>query len=497
MSVQKLLITFLIVTLSYNAHAAGDANVTISTGTTTNGSWSGSSTMTFTPSADNAVVKISEITSYLTSSKNVIILTSCSGSGTQSGDVTISGAITASMVSSSTKTFTITAAGTITINSAINLSGATGYTTGRPGGAISFSSSGSSVDINNTITTSGAAASAAANLNGGAGGNVTISGTSVSMTAGSGITARGGNGRGSGGAGGVVNITATSSTVNFTKNITTTGGGTGTAVNGASGGNGGNVTITATSTATVANITARGGSNSHYYSCQGSGGDVDITGSTTSHGTITVTKGSSAGGGASCGSKSDGTFVETALPVELLNFSAFEKDELVFITWETAAEINNDYFIVEKSSDGINWESIKTVQGAGDSFVPLTYSIIDPYDCYGNCYYKLKQIDFDGTQTTYKAILLNGKNRNNKLEVNVYPNPTSDLIDISLLIQESESYTITLTNTLGEIVYKHDRNLVKGLNYMNISLTNYRKGSYYLQVYSDSQLLTTVPIIKL
>lgn len=495
---KKFLFPLFIAILSYSIHAAGDANVTISTGTTTNGSWSGSGTMTFTPSANNAVVKISEITGYLTSGKNVVILTSCSGSGSQSGDVTISGTISAAMTSSN-KTFTITAAGTITVNSAINLSGASGGTTGYSGGKINFTSSGGAVAINNTITTSGNAASLAAYGSGGVGGSVTISGTSVSMTGGSGIITTGGTGRGSGGAGGAVTITATSTSINITKNITTTGGSTGTAVDGASGGNGGVVNITANTSLTVANITARGGNNSHWSSCQGSGANVNLDGSSITKGTVNTTQGSSAGGGASCGSKTDGTLSETIipLPVELLNFSAFKEDELIFITWETAAEINNDYFIVEKSSDGINWKSIKTVSGAGNSFVPITYSIIDPNGCDGNCYYRLKQIDFDGSQTTYKAVLLQGKTQNTKLEVNVYPNPTSDFVDISLLIQENESYTITLTNKLAEIVYQRERNLVKGLNYIRISLTDYCKGSYYLQVYSNSQLLATHPIIKL
>lgn len=301
---KKFLFTLFITILSYSLFAAGDANVTISTGTTTNGSWSGSGTMTFMPSANNAVVKISEITGYLTSGKNVVILTSCSGSGSQSGDVTISGTITAAMTTSN-KTFTITAAGTITVNSAINLSGASGGTTGYSGGKINFTSSGGAVAINNTITTSGNAASAVAYGSGGAGGSVTISGTSVSMTAGSGITAKGGNGRGSGGAGGAVTITATSTSINLTKNITTTGGCTGTAVNGASAGNGGAVNITANTSLTVANITARGGCNSHYYSCQGSGANVNLDGSSITKGTVNITQGSSAGGGASCGSKTD------------------------------------------------------------------------------------------------------------------------------------------------------------------------------------------------
>ena len=495
---KKFLFALFIINISYSLHASGDANVTISTGTTLNGSWSGSTTMTFTPNANDAVVKISEITGYLTSGKNVTILTSCSGSGSQSGDVTISGTITAAMTSSN-KTFTITAAGTITVNSVINLSGASGGTTGYSGGKINFTSSGGAVAINNTITTSGNAASLAAYGSGGVGGSVTISGTSVSMTGGSGIITTGGTGRGSGGAGGAVTITATSTSINITKNITTTGGSTGTAVDGASGGNGGVVNITANTSLTVANITARGGNNSHWSSCQGSGANVNLDGSSITKGTVNTTQGSSALGVASCGSKTDGTLSETIipLPVELLNFSAFKEDEHIFITWETAAEINNDYFIVEKSIDGNNWEQITKVSGAGNSFVPITYSIIDPNGCNGNCYYRLKQIDFDGTQTTYKAVLLQGKTQNTKLEVNVYPNPTYDFVDISLLIQENESYTIILTNTLGEIIHKREKKLVKGLNYMHISLTNYLKGSYYLQVYSDSQLLTTLPVIKL
>ncbi|MBK9423627.1 MAG: hypothetical protein IPN54_05800 [Bacteroidetes bacterium] len=86
----------------------------------------------------------------------------------------------------------------------------------------------------------------------------------------------------------------------------------------------------------------------------------------------------------------------TPLPVELLYFNAFKYNEQVKVEWVTATEINNDYYIVERSSDGTDFEMVEVVPGAGNSNFLINYFIFDKDPFSGKSYYRLKQVDFDG-----------------------------------------------------------------------------------------------------
>lgn len=89
---------------------------------------------------------------------------------------------------------------------------------------------------------------------------------------------------------------------------------------------------------------------------------------------------------------------ENPLPVELLYFDGrLNKNKKVDLTWATASEINNDYFNIERSQDGKNWETIDRVEGAGNSNQKLNYQTKDSNPYEGVSYYRLKQTDFDGS----------------------------------------------------------------------------------------------------
>ena len=97
------------------------------------------------------------------------------------------------------------------------------------------------------------------------------------------------------------------------------------------------------------------------------------------------------------------TGIPDPLPVELLYFEAVVDETYVHLKWATASEINNDYFILQESIDGIIYKDIQFLSGAGNSTTIIEYSInINKKD--GDRYYKLKQVDFDGT-TSYSDII--------------------------------------------------------------------------------------------
>ncbi len=134
------------------------------------------------------------------------------------------------------------------------------------------------------------------------------------------------------------------------------------------------------------------------------------------------------------------------LPVEFLNFEAVLAGDVVDVVWQTASEINNDFFIVEKSQDGENFYAINQVEGVGNTQEISDYfsQDIDPLD--GVSYYRLKQVDFDGT-TSYSSIT---KINSSITEVSVYPNPAKSYLTIQGI--ESELENIQVLNGLGQDV---------------------------------------------
>ena len=101
-----------------------------------------------------------------------------------------------------------------------------------------------------------------------------------------------------------------------------------------------------------------------------------------------------------------------ALPIELISFNAKKHEDNVQIYWETATEINNDYFIVERSFDGVHFSPISRINGAGNSTHIINYSIEDQDYVNGINYYRLTQVDFNGDETISKIVAVDMTKRN-------------------------------------------------------------------------------------
>ena len=166
----------------------------------------------------------------------------------------------------------------------------------------------------------------------------------------------------------------------------------------------------------------------------------------------------------------------SALPITLLSFQAkVLTDTRVELTWETASEINNDYFTIERSLNGTDWEIITIIDGAGNSNTILAYSTLDNSPYNGVSYYRLKQTDFDG-QFEYSIIRSVTVNKVYGNEVQIYPNPTNSQITIQTNKQELSSFRIY--NAFGQDVTNKAKQLSKSDNILLIDLSNLVNGIY-------------------
>lgn len=137
----------------------------------------------------------------------------------------------------------------------------------------------------------------------------------------------------------------------------------------------------------------------------------------------------SGGGGGSTGDAS-------AFPIELLRFDAIlTAKNQVHISWQTAQELNNDYFTVERSTDGSFFEQLQQVAAVGNSNTPQNYEIYDNNPYLGHSYYRLKQTDIDG-HFTYSALkeIYVGNDKSYQL----YPNPITQNLTIEAVTKINE-----------------------------------------------------------
>ncbi|MFI5203557.1 MAG: T9SS type A sorting domain-containing protein [Flavobacteriales bacterium] len=133
----------------------------------------------------------------------------------------------------------------------------------------------------------------------------------------------------------------------------------------------------------------------------------------------------------------------SVLPVELTSFQAVKNmNNQVDVTWQTAAEINNDYFEIYRSTNATDWEKIGTVDGAGNSSSLLNYRLLDPSPYIGLNYYRLKQVDFNGSETLSGIVSVTITHYSNA-GLTVFPNPVEGYFQVSETITgPSVSYAV-------------------------------------------------------
>lgn len=177
------------------------------------------------------------------------------------------------------------------------------------------------------------------------------------------------------------------------------------------------------------------------------------------------------------------------LPVEFLNFSSVCNGSNAILIWKTGSEINNDYFVVEKSIDGESFIEIGNVKGAGNSNSLLEYSFVSDEINNQTTYYRLKQVDFNGEYSYSNTIVNKCENKN----FDIYPNPATNRLNINLDFTENITLTKAIIyNSIGQIVT--EELLISKLNTINIEHLD--NGLYHIQLHNDKQLLTTQKFIK-
>ena len=160
------------------------------------------------------------------------------------------------------------------------------------------------------------------------------------------------------------------------------------------------------------------------------------------------------------------------------------------IQWSTATEINNDFFTVERTLDGINFEEVLEMTGAGNSFEPLTYNGEDEYPLPGTSYYRLKQTDYDGQFEYSGMVELYNPYISNVDFYNVQK--MGDNIKVTYNLTKEVSYKILVYDMMGKIINEKTLLGTMGSNEYLIDISDYASGTYFVtltnpyEVYSQN-----------
>lgn len=188
-------------------------------------------------------------------------------------------------------------------------------------------------------------------------------------------------------------------------------------------------------------------------------------------------------------------------PVELINFIGKIENKNVIISWQTVTEQNNDYFQVEKSYNGDIYLKFAKISSKGNSTQLQSYSAFDNDLSSEKCYYRIKQVDFDGKYEYFGPISVQKTKSNSLGEIeveNVYPNPFSDLINIDLVSENLENIELVFLDMFGRLVLIQKVQILSGFNNIHLTekINKFVNGTYILNVNCNNKTLKSIKLTK-
>jgi hypothetical protein len=172
-----------------------------------------------------------------------------------------------------------------------------------------------------------------------------------------------------------------------------------------------------------------------------------------------------------------------ALPLKMGDFTAFKKPAGIQLNWETITEQNTSHFEIERSDNGINFNTIGSVNANGNSTDKKYYSFTDSNPLPKSNFYRLKMLDIDGIFTYSRVIAIKNENM---ITLDLFPNPTTDVLQVQIPSERKETTKINIIDAAGKQIYSQSVQLNEGTNAISIPVDHLQNGSYYLVVENES-----------
>jgi hypothetical protein len=166
------------------------------------------------------------------------------------------------------------------------------------------------------------------------------------------------------------------------------------------------------------------------------------------------------------------------LPVALISFTGEKRNATTVLDWSTASEMNNHKFIIERSADYETWEVIGDKEGAGNSHTINTYSFTDETPLSGRAYYRLRQVDFDGTVAYSDVVVLHADERKT---LTIAPNPFENEFNIQSNAQGKME--VKIYDVMGRLLYEINAQSYEGSLDLQPTLPS---GSYIITIQTET-----------
>ncbi len=176
----------------------------------------------------------------------------------------------------------------------------------------------------------------------------------------------------------------------------------------------------------------------------------------------------------------------SALPVEFIDFSAIKINQYALLEWGTESENNSNYFEIERSANGMDWNRLLTTKAAGESTTPKEYQEIDLQPLEGISYYRLNQYDFDGAKTVLKSVSFNNELEIGANEIRVFPNPVTERVRV--FGDKTELENLFILNSIGQDISK-DLTITSYNGYSEVYFRDQQAGVFIIKSKTNSQIL--------
>ncbi len=173
------------------------------------------------------------------------------------------------------------------------------------------------------------------------------------------------------------------------------------------------------------------------------------------------------------------------VPVELISFTATKSNDVTLLNWTTASEVNNNYFAIEHSTDAEQFSQIgKVLSKNGNSTSILKYDFIHTNPSKGINYYRLKQIDFDGSYTysDVRSVIFGSQSG-----LIIYPNPTHEMLMVEIPSGMDENAILEITNATGQVVRSLNNPQDNG-KIISLNVKDLADGYYFLQIKTTANI---------
>lgn len=192
--------------------------------------------------------------------------------------------------------------------------------------------------------------------------------------------------------------------------------------------------------------------------------------------------------------------LDQVLPVELLFFEAHRLDKNeVQLNWATESELNNQGFQVERMLDTeTEFSTIDWVDGAGNSVQLINYSLNDLNPHQGISYYRLKQIDFDGSYAYSPIRAVDGRESDNNNSIQIYPVPTKDhlIIDFSNWESDNKDAVLQIVDVHGRVLVLKEISMQQNRLIRIDEVSDFPSGAYFVMIGNDKTYEVVRKIIK-